>query len=95
MKKYDSGPYATARIGERLRATRLAMGLAQQDFADRAGLGQSAYNQVETGRKRPSVDTGLALCEVYDITLDWIYRGEGSGLPYRLWDELRKHIDPD
>ncbi len=95
MKKYDLGPYSTARIGERLRATRTAMSVSQQDFADRAGLGQSAYNQVETGKKRPSVDTALALCETYGLTLDWIYRGDGSGLPYRLWDALRGHVDPD
>ncbi len=76
-------------IGERLLLTRQALGLAQGVFAVRAGLAHNTYNQYETGKKRPSVQNAIALCEAYDLTLDWIYRGDNSGLPMRLWDAIK------
>lgn len=73
-----------AQIGKRLSLSRRALDLTQIEFAERAGLQQSAYSQYETGGKRPSVDTANALCDTYSLTLDWIFRGDPSGLPYRL-----------
>lgn len=73
----------------RLLLTRQALGLAQGVFAERAGLAQNTYNQYEMAKKRPSIDNAIALCETYSLTLDWIYRGDNSGLPLRLWDAIK------
>jgi transcriptional regulator with XRE-family HTH domain len=82
--------YATAAIGQRLLLTRQALGIGGQgDFAARAGIGATAYNQYETGRKRPSIENAIALCDAYDLTLDWIYRGDPSGLTYELGDAIK------
>lgn len=69
-------------IGNRLQLTREALGLTQRQFAQDAGLKPSAYNQYETGYKKPSVDAANALCDRYKLTLDWIFRGDASGIPY-------------
>lgn len=86
--------YSLREIGIRLQLTRQAFSLSQTEFADAAGLTQHAYNQYERGHRRPNIDAAIALCDRYGITLDWIYRGDPSGLPYKLADlikNLRAH----
>lgn len=71
-----------ATIGARLRAVREALGYEnQKDFADKAGISPTAYNNWEVGYKRIGVDMAARLCSTYRITLDWIYFGDASGLP--------------
>jgi transcriptional regulator with XRE-family HTH domain len=69
-------------IGERLALTREVFGLSQREFCGRAGISPNTYNQWEKGVKRPDVDGALALRDAYQITLDWIYSGDPSGLRY-------------
>lgn len=76
-------------IGERLLLTRQALGLAQRDFADRAGLAANTYNQYETGKNVPALDRAHALCDAYAITMDWIYRGDPSSLRYELASAIK------
>lgn len=71
-------------IGERLRLTREALGLQQNEFAERAGLATNTYNQYERGKNTPNLDAAHALCDHHALTLDWIYRGDASGLRYHL-----------
>ena len=94
MRRYRDGPFSQRAIAARLRATRRAL-LAdnQQEFGDGAGISQSNYSQYENGHKRPSVDAAIALCETYNLTLDWIYRGNVSGLPYELASAIRAQPD--
>lgn len=86
-KRDDSRSHAA--IGHRLRLARTVIGSQQADFAAKAGIAQNTYNQYERGKKRPSVDNALKLCDAYMLTLDWIYRDDPSGLPYRFADSLR------
>jgi len=78
-----------AGVGERLRITREALGLPQKEFADRAGLAANTYNQYEQGRNMPSLDAAQSLCDHHNLTLDWIYRGDPSGLRYQLADAIK------
>jgi transcriptional regulator with XRE-family HTH domain len=77
-------------ISRRLIATREAIGLKQSEFAKRAGIPINTYNQYEKAVSQPRLDYAYALCDTYDITLDWIYNGDPSGLPYRLAKDLFK-----
>lgn len=86
--------YTLSEIGMRLQLTRQAFGMNQTEFADGAGISQHAYNQYERGHRRPNIDAAIALRDQYGITLDWIYCGDPSGLPYKLADlikQLRAH----
>lgn len=69
-------------IAARLSLTREALGFDQREFAERAGLKANAYNQYEKAKNFPSLDAAHALCDTYKLTLDWIFRGEPSGLRY-------------
>lgn len=75
-------------IARRLERTRTALGLSQSEFADKAGIARNTYNQWEKGKGRPQLDGAIALCHAYHLTLDWIYFGEVSGLPYQIASRL-------
>jgi transcriptional regulator with XRE-family HTH domain len=76
-------------IGHRLTLTRRAFGAQQQAFAERAGVNASAYNQYERGTRVVSGQHAHRLCDAYQLTLDWIYRGDPSGLRHQTWDVIR------
>ena len=76
-------------IGERLRATRQALGLSQIAFCSAAKISPSAYNQYERGKIRPATDQALLLCGAHRLTRDWIYRNDNSGLRPRLMEAIR------
>ena len=76
-------------IGRRLELTRQVFGLQQNEFAERAKIATNAYNQYERGKKRPSIENAIALCDAFDLTLDWIYRGDPSGLRYGTADAIK------
>jgi transcriptional regulator with XRE-family HTH domain len=78
-------------IAERLRMTREALGVRKQkDFAERAQISPNTYNQWEKGRVYPDLQYAIRLCDEYGITLDWIYLGDPSGLPYHIARLLRE-----
>lgn len=84
----DIGDLATD-VARRLVLTRTALGLDQQEFGTRAGLSQPQYNQFEKGKRRLSLTAALHLCDTYNVTLDWLYRGDPSNLPHRLAVAIR------
>lgn len=88
----DTGDLARD-VARRLRRTRLALRIAeQQEFGKRAGLTQSAYHHFESGDRCLTLRAALRMCETYGLTLDWLYRGDPSGLPYRLASELAREL---
>lgn len=80
----DKDPAYRAEVAARLLLTREVVGLKQGAFAERAGIAANTYNQQEKGEKLPSLENAIALCDAYDLTLDWIYRGEPGGLRYEF-----------
>lgn len=76
-------------IAQRLIATRLALGYDNQvDFCRAAGVGYNTWNNYENARGRPKLDISIQLCVRFNLTLDWIYLGDASGLPHRLAQAL-------
>jgi DNA-binding XRE family transcriptional regulator len=87
VKNWD-GPGLDA-IGRRLAVTRQVLGLQQNEFCERAKIAPNTYNQYEKGKKRPSVPNAIKLCDAYQLTLDWIFRGDPSGLRYETADAIK------
>jgi transcriptional regulator with XRE-family HTH domain len=85
-----SHPRSLDAIAARLRATRAVFGLAQYEFAERAGISGNTYNQYEQARNLPRLDFANQLCDTYGVTLDWIYRGDISGLPVHIANLLTR-----
>jgi transcriptional regulator with XRE-family HTH domain len=73
----------------RLELTRQVFGLAQNEFCARANIAPNTYNQYEQGKRKPTVENAISLCDYYGLTLDWIYRGDPSGLRYDTADAIK------
>lgn len=75
-------------IGGRLRVARDALGLTGTEFAKRARIAQNAYSQYETGKRMLTTTAAIRLCSTYGLTMDWLFRGDPSGLPYSLAGQI-------
>lgn len=84
MSKRPSDGRDKDAVAQRLILTRQALGLGQKEFADRARIASNTYNQYESGVNLPSLEKALALKDAYQISLDWIYDGDNSGLRHEL-----------
>lgn len=73
---------APEQIAARIKWLRKHLKLNQTEFGKRIGAGQQAVSGWETGDPRYSIGIAYALemCRIYDVSLDWIYRGRTSGL---------------
>jgi len=94
--------YAT-QIAERLIATRKALGLNQTQLCRRAGILQSTWSNYEAaarsardGKERLiniiQLEWAFRLIDTFDLTLDWIYRGDASGLRHSLREKLPEEL---
>lgn len=72
------------KIAERLIIVREVSGLNQSEFSERAGIASNAWNNYERARKRINLEAAIALVNTYQLTLDYIYLGDASNLPYKL-----------
>lgn len=71
-------------VARRLVLSRIALGKSPGEFAAAAGISQSNYSQYENRWRSLSVRAAMKLCVTYGLTLDWLYRGDPSGLSVRL-----------
>lgn len=57
-------------VGERIRDQRKAMNLTQERAAERIGISQRFYSQIERGEAGMAMNTMLALCDALMLTPD-------------------------
>jgi hypothetical protein len=76
-------------IGDRLKAIREAFSnLSQRAWAEKHGFQPTQWNNWEKGIRRIPVDEAEKLCQLYGLTLDWIYRGRRDGLSFRASNSI-------
>jgi transcriptional regulator with XRE-family HTH domain len=61
-------------FGERLRKVRERRRVTLKEVADRVGVSESLVSQIERGRVSPSIDTLLAVADVLEVDLDYLFR---------------------
>lgn len=81
-------PVFLAAVGERLAKTTAALQLLDGEMAKRAGVTKSAWSNYIHGIRPLDLDAAIRLCERTKITLDWIYRGDLSGVARELADKI-------
>nr|WP_298014483.1 helix-turn-helix transcriptional regulator [uncultured Castellaniella sp.] len=67
-------------FGERLRQTRIRLGLSQAQLAHACGLSQSAISSYENGSRR-SPKKLLNLAQTLGVDIYWLSRGDGAAHP--------------
>lgn len=74
-------------IGARLRVSRLKKNIKQEEVANLLDTTQSFISSMETGYKKPSLNTLIKLCRIYEISFDSILF---DNLPH-----LKQSLNPD
>ena len=65
-------------IGERIKKVRKAIGLTQQDFADKIGIKRNSLANYEIGRNTPLDAILVSICREFDVNETWLRTGEGE-----------------
>ena len=68
-----------------IQKARQAVGLTQQEAADRAGIGRTTYARYECGMREPGVETYVTLARIFGTTVDYLI-----GAPADDEDEERR-----
>lgn len=76
-------------IARRLIATRNALDLTQAQFAEAMGTERTTLANWENRWRTPDVLAIVRLHEPFGVTLDWIFRGDMSGLRHSLAVKLQ------
>lgn len=83
MPTASEKPFAD--IGDRLKWHRDLLGLDQADYvAPLKMVKRSAYSNWEVGSSRLSLNGALEIVEKYELSLDFLYRGNADTLPLAL-----------
>ena len=78
-------PYSADEVGKRVRALRAALGYeSQAAFAEAIGAKPGEIGAWESGGRRPGIPKAEAMVKRFRITLDWLFLGDPSKLPYEL-----------
>ncbi|WP_340639582.1 helix-turn-helix transcriptional regulator [Bacillus atrophaeus] len=86
------------RFGDRLRELRKSKkDLSQKKFGEYLGLAESTISMYEQNRREPDFDTLLQIADFFDVSVDYLLRGEDKEKQERIYTEEAKKIisDPD
>lgn len=71
-----------AGFGLRLRVARKALGLTARALCTELSVEPGRWSHWENERHPPDIPTMLALKQRHGISLDWIFDGDPTGLPW-------------
>lgn len=61
-------------LGRKLASRRVLLGIARSVAAKAVGIHPGSLTRIETGERRPSLSTLIALAELYDTSVDDLIR---------------------
>lgn len=65
-------------MNERIKELRKALGLTQQELADRIGVKQNTIAQYEIGRNTPINSVVSLICKEFNVSEDWLRNANGD-----------------
>jgi len=84
--------YSAMSVGQRIMVTRLAIGITQRAFAMPLGVTREAQTQYESGARYPKWEHAIAMCDAWGLTMDWLFRGDISGLSPMLVEKINRNL---
>ena len=81
-------------VGKRLKILREALNMSQVALCRATGIGDQVWNNAETGDNLLTVPNAVKLCRVTGVTMDWIYLGQVTALPFSLLNAIIKKTRP-
>lgn len=68
-------------LWERIAQARKAAGLSQEELGNRLGVSRQAVSKWETNQTKPDVDTVVRMCQVLDLSADYLLFGKEDAVP--------------
>ena len=65
-------------------------GMSQQDLADKLDLNKVAISQYERGVRRPNIDIVSALCDIFNVSSDFLLGEDDMTIRIVNTDEIKK-----
>lgn len=71
--------------------------MKQQEVADKLGIARTTYASYEQGKREPDHETLIKIADYYDVTIDFLLRGESQETQDEIFNEKARRIleDPD
>lgn len=63
-------------IGNKIQSRRKAMGLSQEELAQRTGVSRQSVTKWETGQSAPDLDRLVQLADLLGVSLDYLLRAD-------------------
>lgn len=63
---------------ERILSIRQKAELSQEGFAEKLGVSRQSVSKWETGQAYPETDKLIEICDLFDVSLDWLIRGDDT-----------------
>lgn len=82
-------------IGLRVRNIRLNMNITKQKMADMLGISGQYLGMIERGEGTLSIDKLKILCDITDLSADYILFGKDSNSTLKLSKELADYSDEE
>lgn len=60
------------RIGRTIKALRKTYKLTQKEISIKLGVAQQTYAGYENGKHEPSIETIIRLCDIFNVTMDYL-----------------------
>jgi len=65
-------------LNKRIKELRKALGLTQQEFADKIGVKRNSMANYETGRNTPIDAIVVSICRIFNVSEEWLRTGQGE-----------------
>lgn len=80
-------------LGARIAALRRDAGMSQAQLANALGISPSAMGMYEQGRREPSIETLVAMAQIFQVSTDYLLTGtpvcgEEAALNQLLMDRI-------
>lgn len=72
-------------MNERIKQLRLELGLSQEEFGNRLGVGRGAITNIELNKVEPKPLFVSLICKTYGVRESWLR--DGTGPMYTTMDE--------
>ena len=71
--KYDEVVIDDEKVGRKIKAHRRRLDLTQEELAEIVGMSRDQISLVERGKRSLSIRSAIALCDVFGITMDYLF----------------------
>lgn len=84
---------APKKVARRVEALRIVLDINKSTFADQVGIDRSSYAKILKGEKPLALDMGFSICENFNVSMDYLYRGKTHDLPLSFGLALREYLE--